>query len=167
MDPRQPDDGGVATIRPATEADLAAIARLLQDDRLGVERERAEDLRPYREAFREIAADARHLVLVLELDGAVAGVLQLSFLRSLTYRGGLRAQIEGVRIDARYRGAGLGGRLIGAAIERARAQGCHLVQLTTDRQRPDARRFYERLGFVDSHHGMKLDLTRTVAADAG
>jgi GNAT superfamily N-acetyltransferase len=72
-----------------------------------------------------------------------------------------------VRVDARYRGTGLGGRLIGAAIERARAQGCHLVQLTTDRQRPDARRFYERLGFVDSHHGMKLDVTGPVATDAG
>jgi GNAT superfamily N-acetyltransferase len=158
MGAQRPGEGDVATIRPATEADLAAIVRLLQDDRLGAGRERAEDLRPYRDAFREIAADARHQILVLELNGAVAGVLQLSFLRCLTHRGGLRAQIEGVRVDARYRGAGLGGRLIGAAIARARAQGCHLVQLTTDRQRPDARRFYERLGFVDSHHGMKLEL---------
>lgn len=162
MSAQRTGEVGRATIRLASAADLEAIVRLLQDDRLGVQRERAEELQPYRTAFREITLDPQQQILVLELDGAVTGVLQLSFLRCLTHRGGLRAQIEGVRVDGRQRGAGLGRILIEAAIERARAQGCHLVQLTTDRQRPDARAFYERLGFVDSHHGMKLDLARSV-----
>jgi len=157
----------MSTVRLASDADLEAIVRLLQDDRLGAQRERSDDLEPYRAAFREIALDPQQQILVLELDGAVAGVLQLSFLRCLTYRGGLRAQIEGVRVDGRHRGAGLGRVLVGAAVERARARGCHLAQLTTDRQRPDARAFYERLGFVDSHHGMKLDLGRSPAGDGG
>ena len=102
----------------------------------------ADELAAYRDAFVEIAADANHEILVLEAAGVVIGVLQLSFLRCLTYRGGRRAQVEGVRIDARRRGAGLGALLLGDAIRRARERGCHLVQLTTDRQRPDARAFY-------------------------
>lgn len=106
----------------------------------------------------EIARDPQHEVLVLDVGGVVAGVLQLSFLRCLTHEGGLRAQIEGVRVDRARRGGGLGRVLIGDAVRRARERGCHLVQLTTDRRRPDALAFYERLGFVDTHHGLKLDL---------
>jgi len=82
-----------------------------------------------------------------------------AFLRCLTHGGGRRAQIEGVRIAADRRGGGLGEMLIGEAIRLAREAGCHLVQLTTDRRRPRARAFYQRLGFDDGHHGMKLDLT--------
>lgn len=161
-------DPGATRVRLATEADLAAIVHLLHDDRLGASRESdaGSDLEPYRDAFREIASDPNHEVLVLEVDGAVAGVLQLTFLRCLTYRGGRRAQIEGVRVDAARRGAGLGERLIRDAVVRAERRGCHLVQLTTDRRRPDALRFYERLGFVDGHHGMKLDLTAKSASPA-
>lgn len=149
-------------IRLATADDLPAIVALLHDDRLGATREHASDagddaLAPYRDAFDEIARDPQHQILVLELGGAVAGVLQLSFLRCLTHRGGRRAQIEGVRIDRARRGGGLGRVLIGDAVRRAREHGCHLVQLTTDRRRPDALAFYERLGFVDTHHGLKLD----------
>jgi GNAT superfamily N-acetyltransferase len=87
---------------------------------------------------------------------AVVGVLQLTFMPSLTYQGGWRAQ--GVRVDARERSRGLGRALFEWAIARARERGCHLVQLTTDKARPDARRFYEGLGFVASHEGMKLHL---------
>lgn len=162
MEPATGD--GSVRVRRATRDDLPAIVALLRDDRLGAARERAAEttdaLAPYRDAFDEIARDPQHELLVLERDGMVAGVLQLSFLRHLTHQGGLRAQIEGVRIDSARRGGGLGRVLIGEAVRRARARGCHLVQLTTDRQRPDARVFYERLGFVDSHHGMKLSLRR-------
>lgn len=151
-------------VRLATADDLPAIVALLRDDDLGATRERAagsvDALAPYRDAFAEIAADPRHEVLVLDVGGAVAGVLQLSFLRCLTHEGGRRAQIEGVRIDRARRGGGLGRILIGDAVRRARERGCHLVQLTTDRRRPDALAFYERLGFVASHHGMKLALGR-------
>lgn len=159
---------GIARVRVATADDLPVIVALLRDDRLGATRERAPDptsglteadaLAAYRDAFAEIARDPQHEILVLEIDGAVVGVLQLSFLRHLTHEGGLRAQIEGVRIDSARRGGGLGRMLIGDAVRRARERGCHLVQLTTDRRRPDALAVYERLGFVDSHHGMKLSL---------
>lgn len=153
-----------ASVRRATLEDLPAIVALLRDDDLGATRERAADLAgalaPYRDAFAEIAADPQHEVLVLDVGGEVAGVLQLSFLRCLTHEGGLRAQIEGVRVDRARRGGGLGRMLIGDAVRRARARGCRLVQLTTDRRRPEALAFYERLGFIASHHGMKLDLGR-------
>ena len=150
---------GEKLIRSARPEDLEAIVRLLADDPLGATRERSGgDLAAYRDAFREISADPAHEILVLEIAGTVAGVLQLSFLRCLTHGGGRRAQIEGVRIAAARRGVGLGELLVADAIRRARAAGCHLVQLTTDRRRPLAHTFYERLGFVDSHHGMKLDL---------
>jgi GNAT superfamily N-acetyltransferase len=155
-------------VRSARAEDLEAIVDLLADDSLGASRERTgKDLDAYRDAFREIAADPAHEILVLELDGAVVGVLQLSFLRCLTHGGGRRAQIEGVRIAAAHRGRELGEVLVGDAIRRARAAGCHLVQLTTDRRRPRARAFYERLGFVDSHHGMKLDLIGDGADESG
>lgn len=88
----------------------------------------------------------------------VVSTLQLSFLPNLTFRGGERAQIEAVRVAARLRGSGVGGEMIRWSIEEARSRGCHLVQLTTDKERPEARRFYERLGFVASHEGMKLAL---------
>jgi GNAT superfamily N-acetyltransferase len=90
----------------------------------------------------------------------VVGVLQLTFLRCLTHEGGRRAQIEGVRVDRARRGGGLGRVLLAEAVRRARERGCHLVQLTTDRRRPEALVFYERLGFVATHHGLKLDLGR-------
>lgn len=151
---------GEERIRSARPEDLDAIVAMLADDPLGASRERTgEDLDAYRDALREITADPAHQVLVVELDGAVVGVLQLSFLRCLTHGGGRRAQIEGVRIAAGQRGAGLGEVLIGEAVRQARAAGCHLVQLTTDRRRPRALAFYQRLGFVDSHHGMKRDLS--------
>ena len=86
------------------------------------------------------------------------GLLQLTFLPYLTYCGGWRAQIEGVRIAASERSQGLGRRMLEWAVERARARGCHLVQLATDKTRPQAKRFYETLGFVASHEGMKLHL---------
>jgi GNAT superfamily N-acetyltransferase len=91
-------------------------------------------------------------------DGAIIGVLQLTFIPHLTYRGGIRAQIEGVRVDGAYRGKGIGRILFEWAIARSRDRGCHVVQLTADKQRPDAHRFYESLGFKASHEGMKLHL---------
>lgn len=164
MDGSTSDPGPRPRVRRATTQDLPAIVALLRDDALGATRERAADaddaLAPYRDAFAEIGGDPQHEVLVLDVGGDVAGVLQLSFLRCLTHEGGRRAQIEGVRVDRARRGGGLGRILIGEAVRRARARGCHLVQLTTDRRRPDALAFYERLGFVASHHGMKLDLGR-------
>ncbi|WP_398498088.1 GNAT family N-acetyltransferase [Variovorax sp.] len=149
--------------RTATSADLAAIVALLADDPLGREREAAGaspdavDAR-YVAAFEAIAADAnQQLVVVTEAD-TVVGTLQLSFIPGIARQGAWRGQIEAVRIAAQRRDAGLGQRMFEWAIARCRERGCTLVQLTTDKRRPDAHRFYERLGFVASHEGYKLAL---------
>jgi ribosomal protein S18 acetylase RimI-like enzyme len=146
--------------RAATGADLPAIVRLLADDDLGAAREQYADPLPpaYREAFDAMQAQGGNDYLLAELDGEIAGCLQLTVIPGLSRRGMRRAQIEGVRVDARFRGRGVGEALFRHAIERARVAGCGLVQLTTDKARPDAMRFYERLGFAASHEGMKLAL---------
>jgi GNAT superfamily N-acetyltransferase len=152
---------GPATVdlRPATAADLPALVALLADDPLGAERETAaDDLEPYRRALELIDGDPAHVLVVAAVSGVPVGTLQLSFLPGLARRGALRAQIEAVRIRADHRGSGLGTAMFGWALDESRRRGCALVQLTTDRRRADARRFYERLGFVASHDGMKLRL---------
>jgi len=148
------------TFRPATRADLPDIVRMLADDPLGATRETyATPLPPsYGAAFDAIEADPNNELVVATLDGRVIGVLQLTFIPSITYRGGWRALIEGVRVDASVRSEGIGRQLFEWAIERARQRGCHIVQLTSDKARPDAIRFYQGLGFVASHEGLKRSL---------
>ncbi len=160
-----PADRAAPVIRRATRADVPVIVRLLVDDPLGRRRERYEDPLPdaYYAAFERIDGDPRNELVVVEVEGEVVATLQLTMLPYLTYQGGTRAQIEAVRVDERYRGRGIGERLFRWAIEWARQQGCHLVQLTTNASRDDAHRFYTRLGFVGSHVGMKLDLTQPPA----
>ena len=160
-----PADADRFAIRPARRDDLPAIVRLLANDDLGSRRERYEDPLPdlYYSAFETIDADPNNEVIVVEDDAngnGVIGTLQITFIPNLTYQGGIRAQIEGVRVDDRYRGAGIGRKLFEWAIAHARKRGCHLVQLTADKTRADAHRFYESLGFTASHEGMKLHLTR-------
>ncbi len=147
-------------LRPAMRADVPAIVRMLADDPLGRTRERDEEPLPesYWRAFEAIDASPHDTLAVAEGDGQVVGTLQLTFLPGLSYQGGWRAQIEGVRVDASVRGLRIGQRMVEWAVERAREHGCQLVQLSTDKQRADAKRFYERLGFVASHEGMKLRL---------
>ena len=146
--------------RSATRIDVAAIVRLLADDKLGQQREDYRDPLPeaYYEAFNRIDQDPNQELMVVELAEEVIGTLQLSFIPYLTYQGGIRAQIEAVRIHNDHRGAGLGKTMMKWAIERARAKGAHVLQLTTDKKRPDALLFYERLGFVASHEGLKFHL---------
>lgn len=147
-------------IRSARREDLPAIVALLADDPLGSGRETpSEPLPPgYYRAFEEIEADPRQHLLLAEQGGRIVGTLQLSLLPNLTYGGRRRAQVEGVRIATEARGQGIGRALMDRAKELAVTAGCHLLQLTTNRQRPQALHFYERLGFVDSHHGLKLYL---------
>ena len=153
-----PVGGRRIELRPADEADLPAVVALLADDHLGSRREAGADLAPYRRAFELIAADPAH-ALVVAVDGAeIVGTLQFSVLPGLSRRGALRGQIEGVRVRADRRGEGLGAAMIGWAVEEAGRRSCALVQLTTDTSRTDAHRFYERLGFVASHVGFKLEL---------
>ena len=148
------------SFREAVESDLPALIGMLADDQLGAAREDAT-LPPnqrYIDAFREIDADPANELTVVECDGRLVGMLQLTFIPYLTHTGSRRCLIEGVRIHRDSRGQGLGGEFIRWAIERARARGCSLVQLTSDKQRPDALRFYESLGFSASHEGFKLRL---------
>ena len=161
--PRAPRPGAVSeatepTLRRATTQDLPAIVRLLADDPLGARRERYRLPLPasYQAAFDAIDRDPNQELCVACLGESVVGVLQLTFIPYLTYQGGWRALIEGVRIAPELRSRGLGRILFEWAIERARARGCHMVQLTSDKSRPDAIRFYQALGFVASHEGMKL-----------
>ena len=147
-------------IRKATIEDLPFIVDLLVNDALGVTRESSGEQLPneYRTAFKAIEKDNGHELVVLMDGEKVAGTLQLSFIPNLTYKGGLRAQIEAVRVSESLRGQGAGRFMVEWAIERARSKGAHLVQLTTDKRRPDAIAFYEKIGFKASHEGMKLHL---------
>ena len=149
--------------RRATAADVPAIVALLADDVLGAAREKPGDP-AYDAAFAAIEADPNQFLAVVEEGSAVIGCLQLTFLPGLSHRGLWRGQVESVRVAASHRGGGLGRRMFDWAIERCRERGCGMVQLTTDKSRADARRFYESLGFTASHEGMKLVLTTGMAA---
>jgi GNAT superfamily N-acetyltransferase len=146
--------------REATRADLPAIVRMLAQDKLGSTREQFGDplSETYYQAFDQIEADPNNLLLVSVLNGRVVGTLQLTFTASLSHRGGWRATVESVRTEESLRGQGIGTALMRHAIEMAKRKGCVLIQLSTHHTRKDAQRFYERLGFVASHVGMKLSL---------
>ncbi|NNC69309.1 MAG: GNAT family N-acetyltransferase [Flavobacteriaceae bacterium] len=147
--------------RRARKEDLVDIVRMIANDKLGKKREDLTDPLPhtYYNAFQNINDDDNQELIIIENDlSEIIGTLQLSFIRYLTYQGGIRAQIEAVRIRDDQRGKGLGEELIKWAITRAKEKGAHLVQLTTDKQRPEALKFYEKLGFRATHEGMKLHL---------
>ncbi|MBT2703157.1 GNAT family N-acetyltransferase [Chryseobacterium sp. ISL-80] len=133
---------------------------MLADDLLGSQRERF--LQPlsqsYLDAFKAISSDPNNELIVACVGDEVIGVQQITFTPYITHQGGWRATIEGVRTSSRVRGMGIGTELIKWAIKRAEERDCHLVQLTTDKQRPDALRFYEKLGFTATHEGLKLKL---------
>jgi len=152
---------GPVTLRAARREDVPAIVALIASDQLGATRDgvRGEaDLAAYLSAFEAIDADPAHILVVAESAGQLVGTMQLSFLPGLARRGSLRAQIEAVRVADGTRGSGLGGAMMAWAIDEARRRGCGLVQLTSDKSRAHAHRFYQRLGFVASHEGMKLAL---------
>ena len=149
-------------LRAAARDDIPALAMLIADDELGSRRdgiETAADLVAYERAFEAIDRDPAHVLLAADSDSGVVGTLQLSFLPGLARRGSWRAQIETVRVAAALRGQGLGSLMIGWAIDEATERGCSLVQLTSDKERPDAHRLYERLGFRATHEGLKLHLS--------
>lgn len=148
------------TIRKANRSDVIKIVELLAQDFLGKKREAYQDPLPekYYQAFEQIDADPNNYLMVVENENKVIGTMQLTIITYLTYQGGKRAQIEGVRIDESCRGMGLGKTMIEWSIAKASEVGCHVVQLTTDKQRPEALEFYKKLGFVASHEGLKLHL---------
>lgn len=149
------------TFRSAVAADLEHIVGLLADDELGSSRESASlplDQR-YLDAFAAIEADSNQQLVVAVAGAQVVGTLQLSFIPGIARRGAWRGMIEAVRIAAPYRSAGLGQQMFEWAIARCQAKGCSLIQLTTDKTRLDAHRFYEKLGFINTHEGYKLVLS--------
>ncbi len=144
--------------RKATHADIPNIVHLLSDDPLGATREQYTNplSTQYYTAFDKINSDKNNYLIVAELNNQIVGTLQLTFIQYLTCKGGKRALIEAVRIDKSIRGKGVGKAMLEWAINTAKQEGCHMVQLTTDKKRPDALEFYKKLGFIASHEGMKF-----------
>ena len=150
------------TFRKATEKDVTAIVEMLADDALGQTRENFKIPLPqeYLDAFTNINRDSNQELIVVEDDALeIIGTMQLSFIQYLTYRGGVRGQIEAVRIRKDKRGQGLGKTMFEWAINRAKSRKAHVLQLTTDKRRPKAIAFYEKLGFSATHEGMKMHFT--------
>jgi|SRR5690554_1700647 len=150
---------GTMIFRKATEQDLVSIVAMMADDILGKERENFQEPLPkeYVEAFKKIDSDENQELIVLEEENSeIIGTLQLSFIQYLNRGGGLRAQIESVMIRKDKRGLGLGKSMFEWAINRAKEKNAFMVQLTSDKQRPRAIKFYEDLGFTASHEGLKL-----------
>lgn len=147
------------TFRKATKNDVSDIVEMIADDELGKIRENYQLPLPneYLNAFENIIADKNQELIVVENeDSEIIGTLQLSFIQYLTYRGGIRGQIEAVRIRKDKRGLGIGKTMFEWAVKRAKERNAHLLQLTTDKKRPKAIKFYENLGFKATHEGMKI-----------
>ncbi len=151
--------GAVITFRTATRADVPAVLALLEDDEISRSRVLGEvDDARYWAAFEAIDADPRNELIVAEEDGAIVGTCQLTFTPSLSRRAVERMTVEAVRVRSDIRSGGIGRAMMLWAVDRARERGCGVVQLTTDKRRTDAHRFYASLGFVPSHEGFKLGL---------
>jgi GNAT superfamily N-acetyltransferase len=111
------------------------------------------------DALREVIDSECCDVLVATVDGEVVGVAQLMTFRHLQHRGGRCAEIESMHVDEAHRGGGVGAVLLDALVTAALEHGCYRVQLTSNKQRGDAHRFYERNGFTPTHEGFKRYLT--------
>lgn len=148
------------TYRDATPTDLGFIIRLIVDDSVVATKDEPDrpDHPRYLAAFEAITADPNQRLIIAELGGQSVGTLQLTFIPGINRLGEWRCIIEAVHIDPTHRNLGLGSEMIGWSIEQARERGCGLVQLTSNKKRLDAHRFYERLGFAKSHEGFKLSL---------
>jgi ribosomal protein S18 acetylase RimI-like enzyme len=144
--------------RRACLSDLPHIIRLLKEDELGKERETDADDSCYTRAFEEISLDHNQFLMVLQKQEEIVGTCHLTAIPSLTFQGSRRMHIEAVRIDARYRGQSLGTQMLEAVLKIAQEQGCILIELTTHKSRIRAQRFYEQLGFKNTHMGMKLKI---------
>ena len=145
--------------RKAILSDITDIIAMLADDPLGALREDLQHLEKYEQAYHIINEDHNQELMVVENErGEIIGTFHLTFLQYLTHQGSIRAQIESVRVREDYRGKGIGEKMFEWIISRAKEKGAHLVQLTSDKKRPDAIRFYEKLGFTASHEGMKRSI---------
>jgi GNAT superfamily N-acetyltransferase len=152
-------DGVRLRLRRAVADDVSAIVRLMADDDISTGRE-TTDLAPYERAFARVDAEPAQLLVVGDLDGEPVCTLQLTVIPGLARAGALRGQVEAVRVRSDLRGRGIGEALLRWAVDELRARGCAVAQLTTDKRRTDAHRFYARLGWTASHEGFKLPLER-------
>lgn len=159
-DPHAHTHAAAVTFRPARRDDIAAVVALLADDIRGRGREVVSDPPDpaYVAAFEAIKRNPDDRLLVGETGGRVVACAQLTVLHGLGSRGMKRAQIEGVRVAADLRGQRVGEALIEHLCDLARADGCGAVQLLTSTIRERARAFYTRLGFHETHAGMKREL---------
>lgn len=158
--PMAPAAADTVTFRVARREDVPAVVRLLADDHLGRARDDPSDPLPdgYWRAFEAVSRSPDSELIVADRAGAVIGCMQLSYIPGLSHRGMTRLQIEAVRVAATERNHGIGRAMMIWALDRGRARGCGIAQLTTNNERPEAHRFYARLGFAASHVGMKLKL---------
>jgi GNAT superfamily N-acetyltransferase len=143
--------------RTARADDLAAVVALIADDRIAARRTGTYG-ETHRAAFEAISADPNSELIVAELKGEVVGTMQLNYIPGISRDGATRLLVEAVRVAAPLRGQGWGRRMMEWAHAKGRARGCALVQLTSDKQREDAHRFYRALGYAQSHEGFKLPL---------
>ena len=150
-------DGRQVRLRRAVAGDVPGLVRLLVDDAISAGRE-TDDPAPYQAAFARIDGDPAQLLVVGEVDGALVCTLQLTVIPGLSRAGALRGQVEAVRVHADLRGQGIGEAMMRWAVTELRARGCAVAQLTTDKRRLDAHRFYARLGWKATHEGFKLQL---------
>lgn len=146
--------------RRATLNDIRAIVSLLLEDELGKTREQLDSRidQCYTDAFHRIDSDQNQYLMVVVMGGDIIGTCHLSIMPSLTFRGATRMQIEAVRVAEKYRGQGVGEWMMRAAIDYGKSKGASIIQLTTNKSRLKAKKFYETLGFESTHEGMKLKI---------
>lgn len=158
--PSRPD---AVHIRHARRDDLDAIVRLIAEDESALHNDSPapEHRAAYIQAFDQIESDARNELFVAEVAGTVAGTFQVTYMPHIFDRGAERAQLEGIFVAKASRGKGIGSRMLEFALDRARARGCHMAQLNSNKARANARRFYEAAGFTASHEGFKAKLGNT------
>ena len=147
------------TFRKANKNDLTTIIGMLANDPLGALREDLQHPGKYAKAFELIDGDSNQELMVVENEaGEIIGTFQLTFIQYLTHQGSIRVQVESVRVREDQRSKGIGEKMFAWIIKHAKEKGAHLVQLTSDKKRPDAIRFYQKLGFVTSHEGLKFHI---------
>jgi GNAT superfamily N-acetyltransferase len=148
-------------MRRATRADVPDIIRLLiagEIDGHRVDTLDADAMPAYLAGFDAIDSDPGEELHVAEFEGRVVGTIQITYCQTLVHRGRLRATLESVHVAPGMRGRGVGATMVMQSIALAKARGAGVVQLTSNKLRRDAHRFYERLGFRRSHEGFKLEI---------
>lgn len=146
--------------REAEKNEISTLVKMFADDKLGSQREDVSEPvnERYIAAFNQIQNDPNNEIIVAIHKNEIVGMMQLTYIPSLSHIGSKRCIVGGVRVQSPYRGQGLGTKIINWGIQKAESIGCEMVQITSDKQRPEAIRFYEKLGFKATHEGLRLKL---------